>query len=264
MRLTNSVLILAAFAVGISQAQSTVRVQEREPDCSLYFTLSTAHPSSVALDNRNTACTSWTITYQNNGFAVLSLAVNQAPDNSGVPGTFGLFAGAVISGVNPNTSITQASTTMYGFAPWLQVTAAAGVGGVITGRLYGFRQSSTTLLSGSSIAVTTNGYLGCTNSLPFTLSGAGNTQIVPLVLGQVIQVCHIDFATNPAESVYLTYGTGVNCAGGVTSLTGVWPNILTVALDLAGSLIVPSGNALCVNQGAAQAAGGLVTYSQHP
>jgi len=95
--------------------------------------------------------------------------------------------------------------------------------------------------------------------------GAGNTQNRSLGSGASHSgVATSTLATNPAESVYLTYGTGVNCAGGVTSLTGVWPNILTVALDLAGSLIVPSGNALCVNQSVAQAAGGLVTYSQHP
>jgi hypothetical protein len=258
MRLTKSVLMLAAFSIGLAQAQNTVRVQDREPDCSLYFTLSAASPSSTALDNRNTACTSWTITYQNNGFVALSLAVNQAPDNSGVPGSFGLFSGSSIFGVNPNTSITQASTVLYGFAPWIQVTATVVGSGTITGRIYGFRQTN------SSVSVTSSGYVGCASSLPFTLSNSGNTQIVPLVSGEVIQVCHIDLATNPSESVYLTYGTGANCAAGTGSLTGTWPNILTVALDLAGSLIVPSGNALCVNQSVAQAAGGLVTFSQHP
>jgi hypothetical protein len=230
----------------------------------MYFTLSTAHPSSVALDNRNTACVSWTVAYVSDTFAALSLEVDAATGIT-APGAFAIFPGAVLSGVNPNVAITQASTTMFGYMPWMRVTAAVAGAGTITGRLYGFRQTSTTLLANAgAITVTSSGYLGCDKSLPFTLAGAGNTQIIPLVLGQVIQVCHIDLATNPAESVYLTYGTGVNCAGGVTSLTGVWPNILTVALDLAGSLIVPSGNALCVNQGAAQAAGGLVTYSQHP
>ena len=77
-------------------------------------------------------------------------------------------------------------------------------------------------------------------------------------------MCHIDWATAAAESYFLGYGTGANCVTGPTPLTGVWPNIVTVALDLFGSLIVPSGQALCLNQSAAQATGGLVTYSQHP
>jgi len=229
----------------------------------MYFTLSTAHPSSVALDNRNTACVSWTVAYVSDTFAALSLEVDAATGIT-APGAFAIFPGAVLSGVNPNVAITQASTTMFGYMPWMQVNAT--VPGREQSRGGCTVQANVHDAAGQRrcITVTSSGYLGCDKSLPFTLAGAGNTQIIPLVLGQVIQVCHIDLATNPAESVYLTYGTGMNCAGvsrrsrayGRTFLP--WRSIWPVRSSCRRA------NALCVNQGAAQAAGGLVTYSQHP
>jgi hypothetical protein len=256
-------LALALLITWLGWAQTPVNVLQRAPDCSIYFTLTAASPTSVVFDNRQAACTSWTITYLNvsGTFAALSLLVQDSADVT--PRVWVAFAGALISGVNPNIALTQATTTFFGYVPWIRVNATVVGAGTITGRLYGFRQNSVTLFA-NAITVTSSGYVGCTSSLPFTLAGAGYTQIVPLVAGQVIQVCHIDWATAAAEDFYLGYGTGVNCAGGPAALTGTYPNILTAALDLFGSVITPAAQALCLHQSVAQATGGLVTFSQHP
>jgi hypothetical protein len=99
-------------------------------------------------------------------------------------------------------------------------------------------------------------------SLPIVLSAAGNTQIIAPSAGKVTFVCKILLATATAEDVRLTRGTGTNCGTGTVNVSGIMPSILTLAFDADGTLVLPSGQALCVNQSAAQAAGGIVTYAQ--
>ncbi len=113
------------------------------PDCMIFFDF-TANASSANFDNRFLGCKTWYVAYTSTGFPALTLTFQSAPDNSGVPGAWVAFAGALIEGVNPNVALTQASTIMYGYFPWQRITlggAVAGAGRRIRGTFYGYRQT---------------------------------------------------------------------------------------------------------------------------
>lgn len=264
------ILLVFAVAAGMAFPQTSVKVEEIKPDCTIYFTLSVASPASVTYDNRQTSCVVWTMSYQNTGFAALTLTVQAAPDVAGAPGVWAAFPG-IVWGVNPNVALTNEAAMFIGYDPWMRVlaTGIAGAANRITGRLYGYRRSPYLSLSiGGGPGGSTLTYLGCTGSAAFNTAAAGNTRIVPEVVGppaQVIRICHISLSTFPAEDVYFTWGTGATCAGGggPVAMTGTYRSVLGMALDLAGTLTVPAGNALCINQAGAQNVGGVVTFSQY-
>jgi hypothetical protein len=258
------VLLLTLLVAAVGLAQTQVNVQNVAPDCSIYFTLTAASPTSVVFDNRQSACTSWTITYLNVGgtFGALSLLVEQSADVS--PLVWGAFAGSVVSGVNPNVAITQASTTLFGYAPWLRAKATVVGAGTITGRLYGFRQPSVTLIPGISSGGVLAIYSGCTHSLPFDTGAATLKELVPSVVGKLIRVCHISLSTTPAENVWISQSNATGlCSGGTVALSGTYLGITGFALDLNGSLLTNVGKALCLEQSVAQATGGIVSYEQY-
>lgn len=105
---------------------------------------STGHfqPSTTGYDNRQTGCSNWSIVYSSTGYTVISLVLQSAPALSntapGTPGTYVTFAGTVVTGINGNTSITQASSTFAGFYPWIRIDAATLTGsGTVVGVLIG-------------------------------------------------------------------------------------------------------------------------------
>lgn len=101
----------------------------------------------------------------------------------------------------------------------------------------------------------------CSSSAAVTLSASGNTQILAFTSSKQIQICHFSYSGSTTADMKLVYGTGSNCATGLTSLTGVYGSVQSIALDLAGSLILPASKSLCVNLSAANAYGGLLTYN---
>ena len=105
----------------------------------------------------------------------------------------------------------------------------------------------------------------CSHQAAFTLSGSGDTQIVAASGSTVIRVCHVSMATGTPEDVKFTQGTGANCATGTADLTGLYKSITALAFDFTpqGSLRTAASQALCINQSAAQAAGGVVIYAQY-
>ncbi len=100
----------------------------------------------------------------------------------------------------------------------------------------------------------------CTSQAAFNLSGSGNTQIIAAGAG-TIHVCHISLATAAPEDIKLTSGTGANCATGTADVSGLYKTISALALDTLGALVAPANAALCLNQSAVQATGGIVIYS---
>ena len=133
--------LLCSVPVLAQQPSQTVTVT---PDCIVSFSFTSA-TTGVAIDNRYKGCTSWTLSYASTGFTVVSLTVQSAPDNSGVPGTWATFAGSVVTGINPNTAITQASTVLSGYEPWVRANLATATGsGTLVGALYGYREPPVT------------------------------------------------------------------------------------------------------------------------
>ena len=332
------------------------------PDCLIFFDY-TAVGNSANFDNRFLGCDSWTVSYTATGFATLSLIFQDSPDANGAPGGFVNFAGTVVSGVNPNVAITQASTLFKGYYPWLRVRLDATTGGPgrVRGTFFGYRSSPTPwviLAPGSTVTANqgtantagnrwpiylsdganpqgvvanplfnrlsdgaaaqgvvanplfarlsdgaaaqgtqanplfgrlsdgTNPFGTATNpiaespylwdgtawvvqpvcnlSAAITFAGAGTTQIVALVAGQRIRVCHISFSLSGASNATIIQGTGGACAV-PTALSGAYTNILGLALDFGDrtQLQTTVANGLCVTLSAAVTGGGLVTYAQY-
>jgi len=105
----------------------------------------------------------------------------------------------------------------------------------------------------------------CANHAAISLTASGSTQIIGLVGGQSIQVCHISLAFTSAVDFKLVEGTGANCVTAPADLTGAYQDITTLALDFGGlgPLIGSSGEALCANLGAVVTGGGVIIYAQN-
>lgn len=164
LRSTLTVLCLVLAGLGFLgpkklQGQPLTTPVNLIPDCLVFFDF-TNNGSSAQFDNRFLGCKTWYVAYTNTGFPALTLTFQDAPDNSGAPGAWVAFAGAVVEGVNPNVALTQASTIMYGYFPWQRITlsgAVAGAGRRIRGTFYGYRQTPVaTVMIGGAPVVTAN------------------------------------------------------------------------------------------------------------
>ncbi|MBF6570524.1 MAG: hypothetical protein IVW54_16780 [Candidatus Binataceae bacterium] len=109
------------------------------PDCVVAFTFNAAaQRSTITGCGHNTqGVYEWRAVYASTGFTVLSLRIESSLN--GV--TWAAFNGTVNNGINPNTSITSASTDVSGFNEYVSVTLTSATGaGTISGVLYGCRQ----------------------------------------------------------------------------------------------------------------------------
>lgn len=141
MRKTFAAFMLLFGGVAFAQTSRSIV----QPDCVIDFSLngttSTIAGGPGTCGANTSGVIQWRIAYKSTGFTGVTLAVQSAPDNSGVPGAWVTFAGTVVEGINPNTSTTQASTNLSGFYPWVRVNLTGSVGtGLITGVLYGCRE----------------------------------------------------------------------------------------------------------------------------
>jgi hypothetical protein len=137
-----AMLAIAVLAAAAGFAQST----QIQNDCVLGFGISSGFPltaagQSVQFQNVRYGCYDWRLVYFSDGFSGLSLVVQSAPDNAGVPGSWSTFVGTVVDGVNPNTSTTFASTRLTGSPPWVRVLLSSATGsGSVSGVFYGCKQ----------------------------------------------------------------------------------------------------------------------------
>lgn len=198
------------------------------PDCvvPVYYTGAPFAAGSLGpttpFNNRTTVCTYWSLTYSAQGLSSLSIQLESAPDNGGVPGTWLAFQGTLLSGANPATATTQQTSVFTGFYPWIRVnlTAAAANTGSIVGMAYGYR------LPIATVAV--QGVSGGTN-LPVSQTTAAslNAQVVgPVASGAAV-------SGNPVR-VGGNDGTNVQDARAVSAAN------LTQSVQ-AGSLVVEKG-----------------------
>lgn len=284
--------LLAGVAGLLAQPNQQVTVQ---PDCQIPFVFTAANqvaPANfqgsgiAALNNKQIGCNVWQVQYASSGFGAVTLVLQSANDNAGVPGAFGTIGGTVVQGVEPQTSTTGSSNliTTFGnaFPSWLRMIPTTATGsGQITGIALGWRQISnagtsaagavnativaplgqTSMASGVSVTLPNNQLSGCTRTF-VNLAGSGNTQIVAGVGGQQIYICEMDFATTGAEDVKLTSGT---CAGSPTDSTALMKSLQfwqTGNGFFAEQATITAGDSLCFNQSAAQAAGVTIWYRQ--
>jgi len=270
-----SILLLIVLTIELwGQSQTKVA-----PDCQIPFAINNAnlvtnsYNNLASSPNTGVPCPNWKLDYSSTGYSAISLVVEDAPDSSGSPGTFVTFAGSIVgTGINPNTSITSASTKFTGYFPWMRVRLASHTGtGLITGTLNGFRDDAGTISSsggGGTPCPGTSGtpcvvdgpdatgaaptkppvlmasvdgsgnvlpFQNCTTTVPFTASATGNTQIVAASGSTVIRVCAFEFTPDTSGNTVnfkMQYGTGSNCATGATDLTGLLSNVLAYSNNL--------------------------------
>jgi hypothetical protein len=258
MSLQCKLLSILALMATQALAQTPVSVEQTKPDCLLYFVLTGATANSGQLDNRQVGCTTWTVAYTSSVYTALTLTVQDAPDAAGAPGAWAAFAGAVLSGVNPNVALTQAATSLSGYYPWMRVRLTGGVAaGTIRGVLYGYKEHTTQVIMGGAVGVP----VFCPLRAVLTVAGPATTQIVALAAGQSIRVCHISMSLTGPSAVTLLESTKAAC-GATAAITGSYANITAMALDFGLSpLTLTAATALCVNVAAAVNAGGLVSYA---
>jgi len=200
-------LALAGMLVMCWQDSAPVSAQTQnvvlQADCvlSFYFT----GPGTKALpDNNGTQCVNWTIAYAASGLTGLTLSVQEAADAGNTPGTFVDWGGTVVTGSQPNTSTTQASTQLTGYYRWVQVKLSGLSGsGIVSGVLYGWTNSGGGGGSGSIGPTGPTGATGATGSTGTTgATGATGTG-----------------ATGPTGATGATGSTGATGATGATGST---------------------------------------------
>jgi hypothetical protein len=106
----------------------------------------------------------------------------------------------------------------------------------------------------------------CASQAVFNLSGSGATQIIALSGTTVIRICHISMSTTATEDIQIEQGTGSNCGTNNAAITGLYKSVQSMALDFTPQeslRTTTGGRAVCINQSASQALGGVVIYAQY-
>lgn len=120
----------------------------------------------------------------------------------------------------------------------------------------------------SSALATGNGDVCATyphSSIPLTFAAAtALTQQIALSATKAIYICGLTFVTAATSTFQLEYGTGTNCAGSPTLLSGQYLASSTVSTPANTTIMVtPVGQALCaVTTGATGQANGWLSYVQ--
>lgn len=180
-------LILPALSLFLASGSAQPTPVLDSPPCVQYFTFTAAGDATVAYKNYSSqlsGCNKWTLQYTSSGFSAVSVALQSAPDSSGVAGAFVTFAGTLVSGSNPGTATDQSEATFSGWYPWVRVTLGSATGsGTVRGKLIG--QAT---VPGSTITAT------ATISGPVQVEGRGTTGAA--VLGNPVYVAGKDQAGN--------------------------------------------------------------------
>ena len=110
------------------------------------------------------------------------------------------------------------------------------------------------------------GVVACDSSALLSMSTATTTQAVALVAGKSIYVCGFVVNAGGTTTARFVYGTGANCATGLTNLTPAFNLAVGGSVSLGDGLgrlfKTAVANALCVTNSAAQPLNVLLVYTQ--
>lgn len=226
------------------------------PDCEFgfQFTATGRQPAAVSntlgvagFDNRQIACSIWHMEYWVEGFATVSIELDEAPSSGGVPGSWVTWP-SLASGVLPLTSTTSGIITAYKFFPFVSVNLNSVTGtGVVYGRVVGYRpeqsDANSNPTSGTNSPVNTPGVTDpCLNSSVLKTTTAINvttatTTAIAAVSGTTAVypcggVITIDQSATTADTALFEFGTGAACAAPTKTLTGT----------LGGGVVPTTGN----------------------
>ena len=247
-------------------------------------------PISETFNNSNPKYNAWTVMYSYSGSGTFSIELDCAPDATvagGTPTPGSYTACTATTGVNPSTTPQYGYITFVGYetalgsAPWVKLNLTAISSGNLTAFAMGFTAADPESGTGGSggcpgtkstpcVVANLNGAGNviipnyCTDTAAINLSAVtGENQIIAASGSTVIRLCNIAVGMTGASTVSITAGTGTNCGTSTTTLWGPYPsNTTAFTQDLAGSILVPAGDAVCLNFGSTVTAGGGVSYSQ--
>lgn len=207
--------------------------------------------STVAINNKNNACTAWSFQYDAEGLSALSIVLQSAPStgSASIPGTFSTFAGSTVTGSNPSSSTTSSTYTATGYYPFVRISLASSTGtGSINVTLNGWKSTA-------FLAVLPTG-IGCTPGSTDNIlagDGSGNCAATDLTPDSVTTaVSQAGTALQPGVG---TTVNGQSCVIGSTcTITAVPSGLPTTAvigsnsggtaIDIAGAVVQSSSKSV--------------------
>ncbi len=260
-------------------------------------------PTAAGFNNTSVGCQTWTVFYTATATSGTLTNVDfQSANGAVTAGTFGDWGGTIDTGINPNTSNTTGTSTFStGCAStvecnvvnsWTRVLFTrnnfiGNIRGVVMGYKSGYPGGGGGGGGGGGcpnpcpVTQSTNPWTdqikvfnGATSDLQFycplsaavTISAGTDAVIVAGVSAKNIKVCHLDFASDTITNVTIRQGTGSTCGTSTLALTGVYPNIITLAEDYQPTAPLQTTVAardLCIHLGTTSTIGGVVIYAQY-
>ncbi len=232
-------LFAAALALP-AQAQNT-----SAPDCVVQGTFTATgrqggpNPARIAegFNNKTAGCITWYLSITSTGFSATSIALQSAPDSSGVAGTWVNFAGTIVYGTNPTTTTTQTIINATGFYPWISVNAGTLTGtGTVTWSLVGWKGAASFAVSvGPPVGTTdVNCVSGCAGGTTDTDDGAvagGQTTSIQIGLPYLWNGSGwVRMLGNATDGLLVNLGANndVTVTGNVTAVQATGTNLHTV------------------------------------
>ena len=305
-------LLFAAIVAWFGSDGARGQTTQIAPDCFFYVSYTVASNTitnvngqstsngrwpQAGYNNGNNGCVAWTVTYydsDNSALTALSLAFESAPDNAGAAGSWGSFVGTIISGINPNTSNTNAFTTFTGYNKWVSVNLSGLTGtGNVQVYAYGCRSltcaplvtaatgggnvtivaplGQTTMSASIPVTVASDQsplgeLLSCSSSAEVPLSGTGYTEIVAGTAAQVIHVCKV-FVTSAAtgtpsvNTFSIARATVSTCASPTEMVLAA--GVTGIDSDYGGALRSAASQSICVSETVANSDKVTITYAKY-
>jgi len=124
-----ALLSLAWLVMLHSGRSQSVTQAHPNPDCQNFFSLTV------------NGAASWSIVYTNSGFSPVSVLLQSAQNNAGVPASFGtgFTQQTIITGSNPQTDTTAGYLWVTGTNAFVRVQLTATGSGIVQGSIFGWR-----------------------------------------------------------------------------------------------------------------------------
>ena len=235
-------LIGFLFVIAALHAQPVQQVLPN-PDCQVFFALTTSGQASGVINNLQQGCTTWEMAYTVSGFSPVSVLLQSAANNgSGGPATFGTgfpVQQTILSGTNPGTSTTAGFLWVQGVNAFARVLMTGTGPGIVQGALFGWRIPN----AGSS-----GGGGGITCLTGDVTAGSGSGCTTATVVGlETVPFCSGYTPTNGQFVQYTTGGSPNPCytaaaaSGGGGSGNGVTVYSGVAGISLSGTIYFPIG-----------------------
>lgn len=273
------------------------------PDCVIPFAFTSSGSGSHSFgnfDNRTDGCQTYTVTYtatQTSGGGSLTMDF-QSAGGALTPGSFATWAsggGTVNTGINPNTSVTHATSTFSTGCvnavgctvtnSWVRVllTPSGLWTGAIWGVMYGYKTGypgggtgggstacpgtvgTPCVTAGVKSGAAAQANVFCDKTGGFTISAATDVVVIAGTGGITTEACGISAAWDNAADVTLEQGSGVTCGSSTATLAGPYKGLTAFAFDYGAwgpQHPTATGLDICLHFSTSVSGGGGVAYAK--